>query len=685
MEKSGFEDLVSNLVLKSESVQWFDAWCEIYFCSMIRLDASEIMTGNRNLGNAFWCPDIQMRYIARAIEERGTAAVIVLTKWDAVPNKDATSQERFIQAIRSNLGGVGQWAEVVACSAKTGQRISKVIDAIDKTLAAHRKRIPTHVLNEVIRDALLWKLPPAKAYNSKQGRVYYATQTAIEPPQLVLFCNNPKLFGPNYKIYLENKIRQDLGWFGTPFQVEYRKRTEKRAVSQAEQWLGDRHNQQMLLSRRIAEKFPTFHVARACSFQDTTGPRGGQRRPWYHETAEAYTVQLDSSGPQDLTVLQGSPLPPLSLALPVQDVQDTLQDSSIARDPTLQSVGRSSELDTLHSLHINPGGQRRVELGGGEGLLLLLSLPAATFGRCPRAPRAHHVLDVGTDVRVELREETEATGQWSGNKVWPGALALLGHLNDHYDLQNLSVLELGCGLPFLAAALSGLGAQVCATDHPRVIHRVAEALGAQGLLKLDEKLQQNIRSQAVLSPSHGVKSCHFVLLMFSWWLLGAGCCLETPCIQVGADLATWHMGSAVSIRASERNAPKKGVRRVYDGFPVDALYDSTVQLLHSRDRAVAAVFALQPRKFPMTAALKEPQLIGKFLRRFAQQGWQVSMEPVRQEALGMSQQPRVDGECDRGGSEGLVIATISSAEIPKNNGKKKELRYQREELRRDEL
>lgn len=275
-------------------------------------------------------------------------------------------------------------------------------------------------------------------------------------------------------------------------------------------------------------------------------------------------------------------------------------------------------------------------------LLLLLSLPAATFGRCPRAPRAHHVLDVGTDVRVELREETEATGQWSGNKVWPGALALLGHLNDHYDLQNLSVLELGCGLPFLAAALSGLGAQVCATDHPRVIHRVAEALGAQGLLKLDEKLQQNIRFEP-----------------FAWGEELPLCAADVQLV-VGADL-------------------------VYDGFPVDALYDSTVQLLHSRDRAVAAVFALQPRKFPMTAALKEPQLIGKFLRRFAQQGWQVSMEPVRQEALGMSQQPRVDGECDRGGSEGLVIATISSAEIPKNNGKKKELRYQREELRRDEL
>ena len=50
-------------------------------------------------------------------------------------------------------------------------------------------------------------------------------------------------------------------------------------------------------------------------------------------------------------------------------------------------------------------------------LLLLLSLPAATAAGCPRSPRAQHVLDVGTDVRVELREETEATGKWSGNKA----------------------------------------------------------------------------------------------------------------------------------------------------------------------------------------------------------------------------------------------------------------------------
>jgi len=208
--------------------------------ALLVLDASEMMTGNQRLGRAYWCPDHQHRWIARQIEATGTACVIVLTKWDAVPNKDESTLRRFIEAVRANLAGVGQWAEIVSCSAVTGQRLRKILDAIDKTMAAHTKRIPTPVLNEVVRDALLWRLPAAKSFNRKQGRIYYACQVSTEPPTIALFCNHPKLFGPNYKIYIENKIRQDLGWFGTPIQLEWRKRSERRAVSTAEQWLGPR-------------------------------------------------------------------------------------------------------------------------------------------------------------------------------------------------------------------------------------------------------------------------------------------------------------------------------------------------------------------------------------------------------------------------------------------------------------
>jgi len=229
--KPGTEWLSVNRAMKA--VQRADV------CLLV-LDASEIRTGDMAKGFAYWSPDNQERYLARAIEERGTACVIVLSKWDAVANKDERTQTEFIQAVRSNLAGVGQWAEIVTCSSLTGQRLTKILKAVEKTLEAHKKRVSTHVLNEVVRDALLWRLPAARAYDKKQGRIYYAVQTSTEPPTIALFVNSPKLFGPNYKTYIENKLRQDLNWFGTPLQLDWRKRSERRAVSQAEQWLTPR-------------------------------------------------------------------------------------------------------------------------------------------------------------------------------------------------------------------------------------------------------------------------------------------------------------------------------------------------------------------------------------------------------------------------------------------------------------
>lgn len=208
--------------------------------ALLCLDAAQIMSDTNGLGDAFWKPDHQMRYIARKTEEIGCSCVVVLTKWDEVSDKDEQTQRKFVQAVRNNLAGVGQWAEIVTCSAKTGQRLKKVLEAIEKSLAAHRKRIPTPVLNEVVRDALLWKLPGSTGYSSKQGRIYYASQVSTEPPVIAMFCNSLKQFKPAYKLYIENKIRQDLAWFGTPIQIEWRARSERKAVRGAEEWLGHR-------------------------------------------------------------------------------------------------------------------------------------------------------------------------------------------------------------------------------------------------------------------------------------------------------------------------------------------------------------------------------------------------------------------------------------------------------------
>eukprot|EP00434_Breviolum_minutum_P020667 symbB.v1.2.018221.t2/scaffold1421.1/size119699/2 len=381
----------------------------------------------------------------------------------------------------------------------------------------------------------------------------------------------------------------------------------------------------------------------------------------FHEAELAYTVQLDPQSPHDFTVLKvsyqnvvretGAPPVPLSLLLPVQDAE--VQDD-IGRDRTVLSMDRNSELDTLKSLHINPGHRNDF------GMLLCCTCVAASAGsnscsssRKLHSPRARHVLS-GTNFEVELREDhAETTGQWSGNKVWPGALALLGHLNDHYDLEGLKILELGCGLPFLSAALVALGAQVCATDHPKVLERV----------ELEAK---RVTSSLTLMQQQGLS-----FEAFAW---GAE---QLPQCAVSIDLlASWQMQFFKVIL-------------VYDGFPVEALYESITRLLKQNSNSIA-VFALQPRRFPMTAALKEPQLISKFLRRFAEQGWQVSVTPVGKEALGLAQQPPprdCEGEGHRG-SEGLVIASITaqtSTLQAKKAKEAKELHYRREELVTEEL
>ncbi|CAK9114382.1 unnamed protein product [Durusdinium trenchii] len=235
-------------------------------------------------------------------------------------------------------------------------------------------------------------------------------------------------------------------------------------------------------------------------------------------------------------------------------------------------------------------------------LLPALGSDLSPGGSC-RVRRARHVLRTAEgDQLLALREETDATGKWSGNKVWPGALALLGHVYEHYELKGLKVLELGCGLPFLSMALGSLGAEVCATDHPEVLDQVRTVATDGRMEGLSDRAKRHVRFEA-----------------FAWGEGPAPCAAQ---LVLGADL-------------------------VYDGFPVDALFESTTQLLnHSGDgraRALAAVFALQPRQFPMTAALREPQLIAGFLRRFAQLGFQVAVTPVTDEALGVAEQPETCG------------------------------------------
>ncbi|CAM9981099.1 unnamed protein product [Ectocarpus sp. 6 AP-2014] len=164
----------------------------------------------------------QDRVLADRIQSDGRACVVVCNKWDLVEDKDDSSYNKAVEYARQMLSPV-KWAEVCFTSAKTGQRCTKLFDLVDEVAVQHRRRVKTSVLNEVLRDAVLWQAPPSKkSSGASQGKIYYCNQIATRPPTVAVFCNNPKLFGDNYKRYLDRKFREQLGLKSTPIRFLWR-------------------------------------------------------------------------------------------------------------------------------------------------------------------------------------------------------------------------------------------------------------------------------------------------------------------------------------------------------------------------------------------------------------------------------------------------------------------------------
>eukprot|EP00614_Pseudopedinella_elastica_P010128 CAMPEP_0172591144 /NCGR_PEP_ID=MMETSP1068-20121228/9780_1 /TAXON_ID=35684 /ORGANISM="Pseudopedinella elastica, Strain CCMP716" /LENGTH=645 /DNA_ID=CAMNT_0013387375 /DNA_START=423 /DNA_END=2360 /DNA_ORIENTATION=+ len=163
----------------------------------------------------------QDRVLAQRISDDGRACVVLLNKWDAVDEKDDKTYLKSVEYVKEALPAV-KWAPVLLVSALTGQRCPKIYDAIDQAVTSHRTRVSTAVLNEVIRDAILWQPPPVRRGTKGQGKVYYANQVGVSPPTVALFCNKPGLFSENYKRYLERRVRESLGFEGTPVKFLWR-------------------------------------------------------------------------------------------------------------------------------------------------------------------------------------------------------------------------------------------------------------------------------------------------------------------------------------------------------------------------------------------------------------------------------------------------------------------------------
>lgn len=160
----------------------------------------------------------ELKLAGRIIDE-GRACIVVVNKWDAI-EKDSHTLHEYEKLLRDRLNFM-DWAQVIFVSAKTGQRVSNILDLVDATAEQHQRRVSTSVVNEVLEEALSWHTPPTTR-QGKQGKIYYGTQVSTQPPTFALFVNNPDVFKDNYRRYIERQFREILGFAGTPIRIFWR-------------------------------------------------------------------------------------------------------------------------------------------------------------------------------------------------------------------------------------------------------------------------------------------------------------------------------------------------------------------------------------------------------------------------------------------------------------------------------
>lgn len=160
--------------------------------------------------------------IAGLAHEAGKPSVIVVNKWDAV-EKDNGTVKAFEDKIRTGLAYMS-YAPIMFVSAKTGQRVGKLFELINRIYEQSCMRISTGMLNDVLSDAVMRVQPPTD--KGRRLKIYYITQTSVKPPVFVIFCNDAELFHFSYQRYIENQIREVFGFYGTPIVITVRQRGE---------------------------------------------------------------------------------------------------------------------------------------------------------------------------------------------------------------------------------------------------------------------------------------------------------------------------------------------------------------------------------------------------------------------------------------------------------------------------
>ena len=165
----------------------------------------------------------QDKKISSIITEAGKGLVIAINKWDLIEDKKSNTINKFEKYLANEIPFL-EYAPKIFISAVTRQRLPQIFEEGKKVYEQATKRISTGLLNKVVKEA--YALNPPQTVKGKRLKVLYTTQVGIQPPHIVIFANNADLLKDHYKRYLENKLREAFGFFGTPVKISVRERAE---------------------------------------------------------------------------------------------------------------------------------------------------------------------------------------------------------------------------------------------------------------------------------------------------------------------------------------------------------------------------------------------------------------------------------------------------------------------------
>ncbi len=158
--------------------------------------------------------------IAGYVHEAGKACVFVVNKWDTLEKGNATLGI-YVDKVRTGFKYLS-YAPIVFVSAKTGQRISKIMTSVDEVMEQYTRRVTTAELNRVFSEATDSHHAPLA--HGKRVKFYFATQVGSRPPAFVIFTNQPDSIHFSYERYLINRFREAFGFDGTPLRLMFRGR-----------------------------------------------------------------------------------------------------------------------------------------------------------------------------------------------------------------------------------------------------------------------------------------------------------------------------------------------------------------------------------------------------------------------------------------------------------------------------